>query len=184
MTSRQFQEHALRIDRFRILHRTSVHCVPPCVGLVPNRPMPPVTLGRLSGNTGLPSRAFAIPAPSTSATATTRSAAPDAPVPSSHPPAKPGAFNFEPLQSGYLAPPTQRCYTIRLPLAEDFGASHPPLRPQDAGEGWGGGECLGVASPHPNLPPQAGEGAITSANDRTATACWRCSRAPGRAISS
>jgi FO synthase len=39
----------------------------------------------------------------------------------------------------------------------------PPLRAQRAGEGWGGGDQeppLAVARPHPNLPPQAGEGGV------------------------
>jgi hypothetical protein len=36
-------------------------------------------------------------------------------------------------------------------------AGLPPLRPADAGEGWGGGSKRSI-SPHPGLPPHAGEG--------------------------
>ena len=51
------------------------------LGLVPSRPMQPVTNGRSSGSTDLPSKALATPAPSISAISTTSSAAPNAPAP-------------------------------------------------------------------------------------------------------
>jgi len=33
----------------------------------------------------------------------------------------------------------------------------PPLRPQDAGEGWGGGNCLAIAPPIPAFPRKRGK---------------------------
>ena len=53
------------------------------LGLVPRRPIEPVTNGRSSGTTALPSSALAIPAPSRSATSSTSSEAPSAPAPTS-----------------------------------------------------------------------------------------------------
>ncbi|CAM5713565.1 hypothetical protein SALBM135S_05003 [Streptomyces alboniger] len=50
-------------------------------GLVPRRPMDPVTNGRSSGSASLPSSALATPAPRTSATSTTSARAPRAPCP-------------------------------------------------------------------------------------------------------
>jgi hypothetical protein len=35
--------------------------------------------------------------------------------------------------------------------------AHPPLRPQDAGEGWGGGDCLVIAPPIPAFPRKRGK---------------------------
>ena len=51
------------------------------LGLVPSRPIEPVTHGRSSGNAALPSSALATPAPSLSATAMTSSVARSAPAP-------------------------------------------------------------------------------------------------------
>ncbi len=50
-------------------------------GRVPSRPIDPVTYGRSSGSTSLPSNAFATPAPSRSATSRSSVAAPRAPWP-------------------------------------------------------------------------------------------------------
>src|SRR2546423_626042 len=51
------------------------------LGVVPNRPSPPVTKGRSSGSAALPSKALATPAPSSSATSVTSSPASIAPAP-------------------------------------------------------------------------------------------------------
>ena len=53
------------------------------LGLVPRRPIDPVTNGSSSGTAALPSSAFATPAPSVSATSTTSAPAPRAPAPTS-----------------------------------------------------------------------------------------------------
>jgi len=52
--------------------------------------------------------------------------------------------------------------SLALKLGRWPGTAHPPLPPQDAGEGRGGGKVPCNCSPHPNLPPQAGEGAAHS----------------------
>ena len=53
------------------------------LGFVPSKPIEPVTNARSSGSTAFPSSAFATPAPSSSATSTTSSAALSAPAPTS-----------------------------------------------------------------------------------------------------
>src|SRR5690348_10361594 len=51
------------------------------LGLVPSKPIEPVTKGNSSGSAALPSSALATPAPSSSATSITSSRAPSAPAP-------------------------------------------------------------------------------------------------------
>jgi hypothetical protein len=66
-----------------IMNSVSHSAINSQLGFVPSRPIDPVTQGRSSGSTALPSSAFATPAPSRSATCATSSDAPSAPWPTS-----------------------------------------------------------------------------------------------------
>ncbi len=64
-----------------IISNVSQSLISSQLGLVPSRPMEPVTQGRSSGSAALPSSALATPAPSFSAIAITSSVACSAPAP-------------------------------------------------------------------------------------------------------
>jgi hypothetical protein len=67
-----------------------------------------------------------------------------------------GAISDQP----HLAIPGRRRGTwdpgIKPECLLDSGMTPPPLRPQDAGEGWGGGKCLAIAPPSQPSPASGG----------------------------
>jgi hypothetical protein len=98
-----------------------------------------------------------------------------------------------------IGPQTARA-TEKAPLGARWREDLPPLRPQDAGEGWGGGNREG--SPHPclwlphhlkvsvrrnkprcgMLSPQAGEGDSIAGHGSMQPSRFLCASAPLRFI--